>query len=175
MKKLIILLLLATSVTAQIRYAENEHTSLGIFIDGGSLDRKDVIGYKTFDGGVDFMYVNSVISIHVSSEWFPALHNYKDLMAAFGPTWQIGERAKWEIFLGGRFGAVRRDSDIDELPRTRWNVGVETQITYWWTRDFGTFVGSNLTERNDQELRGYEVKAEFSARFGVRINISKNK
>ena len=82
---------------------------------------------------------------------------------------------KWEIFLGGRFGAVRRDSDIDELPRTRWNVGVETQITYWWTKDFGTFIGSNLTERNDQEVRGYEVKAEFSARFGVRINLSSGK
>ena len=93
MKKLIAIALLVCSiqVSAQIYLADNEHTSIGVFVDGGSLDRKDVIGYKTFDGGVDFMYVNSVISIHVSSEWFPALHNYKDLLAAFGTTWQMGD------------------------------------------------------------------------------------
>lgn len=127
---IIIALLFTTTISAQFRYAENEHTSFGVFLDGGTLDTKDVIGNKAFNGGVDFMYVNSAVSIHFSSEWFPELDNYKDFMFAFGPTFQIDRNAKWELFTAPRFGSAIRDSDIDELPRTRWNLGIEGQLTY---------------------------------------------
>ena len=178
MKKLntlLLALLITSTISAQFRYAENEHTSLGLFLDGGTLDTKDVIGKKAFNGGIDFMYVNSGVSIHFSSEWFPELDNYKDFMFAFGSTFQVGHNAKWELFAAPRFGAVIRNSDIDELPRTRWNLGFESQVTYWITRDFGIFTHANYTQRNDQEVRGYDVTMVLSARVGVRINLSSGK
>ena len=177
MKNYFLTVALAVSLSAfsQFSWVEKEHVAIGAFLDGGTFDPNGVLGKVAFDGGLDFKYTNRIVSVHISSEHFYALEKYKDVMAAFGPTLQAGRHGQWEIFAGPRFGAVWRDSVIDETQHIRWNVGVEAEVMFWFNRDFGIFLHGNGTERNDQELRENDVNFVLSGRVGIRINLSPGK
>lgn len=171
MKTFVIIALLITSaVGAQITVLQSEHVSIGTFLDGGSFDLKGTTGGLNYNGGVDFMYYNSVISIHLSSEYFPALEGgYFDVMSAFGIGLESGTFSQWNYFIGPRFGRAHRKDETGKYTG-RNNYGVETELVRWFG-SFGVFLHANVTRRNDETILTNDPIAVFSGRGGIRIKL----
>lgn len=161
MKKLILLLLISASASAQFRIQDSDQE---YFIVSSTVDPNASRKEHGLNIGAEIEY-SGRLYVRASVNRFEALKDgYTDFIGAIGVNFTSGHFGDWRYYSGIRLGAIKRK-------RANATAGAEIGIDYMISDNFFAGLRGTLDYRSDFEFYDYpnQIRPSGFIRIGLRF------